>query len=107
MTRFKQRKSVIKRWRVKTGSIDIVGVEADSPMEAATKVFELLHEESKIEPENRLYNIGLIVECLDIDKVKKDPDNNTFYVLSSLVLANAGIHELSKELQELEKLDEA
>lgn len=107
MRRCKRKKNVTKRWRVKTGSIDIVGVEADSPMEAATQVFDLLNEESKIEPENRLYNIGLIVECVDIDRVKQDPDNNTFYVLSSLVLANAGLHNLSKELQELEKLDEA
>ena len=59
---------MIKRWRVKTGSIDVVGVKADTPMEAATKVFDQLKEDSKIESENRLFNIGIITECSDIER---------------------------------------
>jgi len=93
------KKNVIKRWQVKTGSIDVVGVKADSPMEAATLVFEQLYEDSKIESENRLYNIGVIVECIDMDRVKIDPENNIFYVLSSKVLANAGLHSLCVEAE--------
>lgn len=88
-----------RRWQVKTGSIDIVGVEADSAMEAATLVFEQLHEDSKIESENRLYNIGVLVECIDMEGVKTDPENNIFYVLSSIVLANAGLHNLCKDAE--------
>lgn len=94
------RKSVKRRWRVKTGTIDVIGVEADSPMEAATMVFDQLKEDAKIETENRLYNIGIIIECTDIDLYKQDPDNNTFYVLSSKVLANAGLHSLSQQMEE-------
>lgn len=94
------RKSVKKRWRVKTGTIDVVGVEADSPMEAATLVFDQLKEDAKVESENRLYNIGIIIECIDMDRYKQDPDNNIFYVLSSKVLANAGLHSLSKQMEE-------
>lgn len=99
MRLFPSKKNVIKRWQVKTGSIDVVGVQADSPMEAATLVFEQLHEDSKIESENRLYNIGIIVECIDLDNVRQDPDNNTYYVLSSKVLANAGLHNLSRDAE--------
>lgn len=88
-----------KRWRVKTGTIDVVGVEADSPMEAATKVFDQLKEDAKVEPENRLYNIGILIECIDMDRYKKDPDNNIFYVLSSKVLANAGLHQLCNDME--------
>ena len=94
---------MIKRWRVKTGTINIVGVEADSPMEAATQVFEQLNQDSKIESENRLYNIGMIIECIDIDRYKQEPEDNTFYVLSSTVLANAGIHHLCRDLEAIEK----
>lgn len=88
-----------KRWRVKTGSIDVVGVEADTPMEAATQVFDQLKEDAKIESENRLYNLGIITECSDIDKCRKDPGNNIFYVLTSKVLANAGLHSLCKDME--------
>jgi len=97
------RRNVTRRWQVKTGSINVIGVSADSPMEAATLVFEQLHEDSKIESENRLYNIGVIVECIDIEGVKTDPENNTFYVLSSKVLANAGLHNLSRDAEEIIK----
>ena len=76
-----------KRWQVRTGSIDVVGVEAESPMEAATKVFDQLKEDAKIETENRLFRIGVIIECRDMDRYRKDPENNTFYVLSSKVLS--------------------
>lgn len=93
----------MRRWRVKTGTIDIIGVDAESPMEAATKAFEIVHKEGKIERYNRMHNIGLLTECTDIDNYKKDPDNNIFYVLSSKVLANAGLHNISKELEFLER----
>jgi len=94
---------VNRRWRVKTGTIDVVGVEADSPMEAATKVFDQLKEDSKIEIENRLYNIGVITECIDLDRYKKQPENNIFYVLTSKVLANAGLHSLCKDMEQFMK----
>ena len=94
---------MIRRWRVKTGSIDVVGVEAESPMEAATKVFDQLKEDAKIESENRLYNIGIVIECIDMDRYKKDPDNNIFYVLSSKVLANAGLHSLCNDMEKFMK----
>jgi len=94
---------VKRRWRVKTGSIDVVGVVADIPMEAATMVFDQLKKDAKIEAENRLYNIGSIIECSDLDRYKHDPENNIFYVSSSKVLANAGLHSLSKQMEEFEK----
>ena len=101
---------MIKRWQVKTGTIDIVGVEADSPMEAATKVVEQLHQDSKVDPlfgeENRLYNVGLITECIDIDRYKKDPENNIFYVLTSKVFANAGLHTFCNDMEEIERMEE-
>lgn len=93
----------MSRWKVTTGSIDIIGVEAETPMEAATKVFETIHKEGKIEKYNRIYNIGLVTECTDIDNYKKDPNNNIFYVLSSKVLANAGLHSISRELELAER----
>jgi len=99
MKRLRSKKSVTKRWRVKTGTIDVVGVEADSPMEAATKVFDQLKEDTKIESENRLFNIGMITECSDLDRYRKDPENNIFYVLTSKVLANAGLHSLCKDME--------
>ena len=108
MKRLRSKKSVTKRWRVKTGTIDIVGVEADNPMEAATKVFDQLKEDAKIETENRLFRIGVIIECSDIDRCRQDPTNNTFYVLSSKVLANAGLHSLCKDMETFmkENIDE-
>ena len=68
-------------------------------MEAATKVFDQLKEDSKIESENRLFNIGIITECSDIERCRKDPENNIFYVLTSKVLANAGLHSLCKDME--------
>ena len=94
---------MIKRWRVKTGTIDVVEVSAETPMEAATKVFDQLKEDAKIEPENRLYNIGVITECIDLDRYKTDPDNNIFYVLTSKVLANAGLHHLCRDMESFMK----
>ena len=99
-----------KRWQVKTGTIDIIGVEADSPMEAATKVFEQLHNDSKVDPlfgeESRLYNVGLITECIDIDRYKINPEENIFYVLTSKVFANAGLHNFCKDMEEIERMKE-
>lgn len=95
-----------KQWRVKSGTVDIINVEAETPMEAATLVFEQLHQDSKIEAENRLYNIGLLVECSDMKHARKDPENYTFYVLSSQALANAGLHKLSKQLEQFERVEE-
>jgi len=94
---------VTKRWQVRTGSIDVVGVEAESPMEAAIKVFDQLKEDAKIETENRLFRIGVIIECRDMDRYRKDPENNTFYVLSSKVLANAGLHSLCNDMEKFMK----
>ena len=94
-----------KQWRVKTGTIDIINVEAETPMEAATLVVEQLHQDSKIESVNRLYNVGLLIECSDMKHARQDPDNHTFYVLASQVFANAGLHSLSRELEKLEKVD--
>jgi len=94
---------VIKHWRVKTGTIDITGVNAETPMEAATLVFDMLRQDAKIESENRLYNIGMIVECIDVEKYKEDPNKNTFYVLSSKVLANAGLYSLAKDMDDFIK----
>lgn len=94
---------MIKHWQVKTGSIDITGVQAETPIEAATRVFDMLREDAKIEAENRLYNIGMIVECIDLQEARKDPENNTFYILSSNVLANAGLYTLAKEMDDYVK----
>lgn len=97
-----------KRWQVKTGSIDIIGVEADSPMEAATLVFEHLNKEkdSYYNEDNRLYNVGMIVECVDMDNYKKDPENNIFYVLTSKVFANAGLHHFCKDMEHIERMED-
>lgn len=94
---------MIKRWRVKTGTIDVVGVEAETPMEAATKVFDQLKEDAKIEPENRLFNIGVITECSDLEGCRKDPNRFTYYVLTSKVLANAGLHKLCHDMESFMK----
>lgn len=99
-----------KRWQIKSGSINIIGVEADSPMEAATRVFEQLNDESIITStygeQTRLHNVGLIVECIDIDRYKDDPDNNIFFVLTSKVFANAGLHHLCQDMEEIERMQD-
>jgi hypothetical protein len=99
---------VTKLWQVKTGTIDNFGIEADSPMEAATQVFEKLYNKSKefSEEPSGLYNVGVITECIDVHGYKKDPDNNTFYVLTSKVFANAGLHNFCKNMEEMEELED-
>lgn len=97
-----------RRWQIKTGSIDVIGVEAETPMEAATTLFEQLNDDSKINTfygeNNRLYNVGMIVECIDMDNYKKDPENNTFFVLTSKVFANAGLHHFCHDMEEIERM---
>lgn len=108
--RYWSKKNVTRRWQVKTGSIDVIGVEADSPMEAATVLFEQLNDDSKINTfygeDNRLYNVGMLVECIDMDRYKKDPENNTFFLLTSQVFANAGLHHFCKDMELIEKVQD-
>ena len=93
----------MKKWSVKTGSIDIVGVSAENPSEAATLVFEQIKEESKIDTyDNRIFRIGLVTECIELNKSKKIKDA-TYYVLTSKILANAVLHQLSKQMEDIEK----
>jgi len=103
MKLFLKKKNVSNRYKVVSGKIEVVGVEADSPMEAATKVFEEIYKEFKVEKVNRLLNVGILTEILDLDKYRKDPDNHTFFVLTSIALANAGLHNFSKELIKAEQ----
>jgi len=96
--------SKTKLWKIRTGTIDVVGVTAESPMEAATLVFDQIKNEAKIDREDtRLFRIGLLTECTDMNLYKKNKAAATFYVLTSKVLANAGLHALSKQLSQIEK----
>lgn len=91
-------------WRVRTGSIDVVGVTAEDPTEAATLVFDQIkREHDHDEGDSRLFKIGLITECIDLELYPNNKEDATFYVLTSKILANSGLHALSKQMQQVEK----
>lgn len=94
----------MKAWRVRTGSIDVVGVTAEDATEAATLVFDQIKREYENDKnDSRLFRIGLITECIDIELYNKSKDDATYYVLTSKILANSGLHALSKQMQQVEK----
>lgn len=94
----------MKMWRVRTGSIDVVGVTAEDPTEAATLVFDQIkREHDNDQGDRRLFKIGLITECIDLELYQKNKDDATYYVLTSKILANSGLYALSKQMQKVEK----
>jgi len=86
----------LKTWEITSGDLDHVEIEADNAMEAATQVVE---EYSK----HADFDLGFIMECRDVEMCKTSPEDGTYFVLSSTVLANAGMHMASALYAEAEK----
>lgn len=81
----------MKSWRIKSKSIDIINVHADTPMEAATLLIEDFNRDSRIEEVNRIFNLDKRIECTD-------NNNNKFILNTSDVLANAGLYGYIKDV---------
>jgi len=81
----------MKSWRIKSKTIDVINVYADTPMEAATLLIEDLNRDSRIEVVNRIFNLDKKIECTD-------NTNNKFILSTSDVLANAGLYGYIKNV---------
>lgn len=86
----------MKTWEITSGDLDHVEVQAENAMEAATQVVE---EYSK----HVEFDLGFIIECRDVELCKTSPEDGTSFVLSSTVLANAGLHLASAFYEQAEK----
>jgi hypothetical protein len=86
----------LKTWEITSGDLDHVEIEAESAMEAATQVVEGYSKHVD-------FDLGFIIECRDVEMCKTSPEDGTYFVLSSTVLANAGMHIASALYAEAEK----
>lgn len=86
----------MKTWEITSGDLDHVEVQAENAMEAATQAVEEYAKHAD-------FDLGFIIECRNTEVCKTSPEDGTYFVLSSTVLANAGMYMASAMYAQAEK----